>query len=300
MPTNRKIKMLFKSQPTLEGAGVHLHRAFGFGKTRVFDPFLLLDDFRGDSPDLYEKGFPWHPHRGIETITYVLAGRVEHSDSLGNKGVIGPGDVQWMTAGSGIMHQEMPEGDPQGRMYGFQLWANLPSALKMSPPRYQDILDADIPAVEPEKGVFVRVICGDYAGVHGPAENVAIQPRYLDVSLAPGTEYAIPTPPDHTAFAYVFKGSGVFCREENPFSYDAEGSNYFDLERSSELGNHALVVFDVGEQVQVKAGEEGVRFLFISGRPLKEPVAWYGPIVMNTNEELQTAFRDLRNNTFIK
>lgn len=300
MPTNRKIKMLLKSQPTLEGAGVYLHRAFGFGKTEMFDPFLLLDDFRGDSPDLYEKGFPWHPHRGIETITYVLTGKVEHSDSLGNQGVIGPGDVQWMTAGSGIMHQEMPEGDPEGRMYGFQLWANLPRSLKMSPPRYQDILDASIPVVEPAIGVQVRVICGDFNGAHGPAENVAIQPRYLDVSLAPGVEYAIATPPDHTAFAYVFKGSAVFCREKDPFAYDAEGSNYFDLDRTSFLGNHALVVFDEGEQVPVAAGDEGVRFLFVTGRPLNEPVAWYGPIVMNTNEELETAFRDLRNNTFIK
>jgi redox-sensitive bicupin YhaK (pirin superfamily) len=300
MGQTRKIKLVLKSKPTLEGAGVSLRRAFGFGKTRIFDPFLLLDDFRGESPEYYEAGFPWHPHRGIETITYVLAGKVEHSDSIGNKGVIGPGDVQWMTAGNGIMHQEMPEGDPDGKMYGFQLWANLPKKMKMTPPRYQDVTDAQIPKLDMGKGVVVRVICGDYADAHGPAENVAINPLYLDVSVPAGVEYTIPARPDHTAFAYVFEGAGYFCQEKNPFTYEMEGNNYFDTERDALLGNHMLVVFDEGDQVQVTGGEQGVRFLFIAGKPLKEPVAWYGPIVMNTNEELQTAFRELQEGTFIK
>lgn len=300
MSETRKIKMVIKSKPTLEGAGVHLRRAFGFGKTSTFDPFLLLDDFRGDSPDMYEKGFPWHPHRGIETITYVLAGTVEHSDSLGNKGVIGPGDIQWMTAGSGIMHQEMPFSNPEGRMYGFQLWANLPRVLKMSPPRYQDITSSQVPVASPQPGVELRVICGDIAGVHGPAENVAIQPEYIDLSLAPGVEYFHPTVRGHTAFVYIFEGEAEFSCETDPYSYEVEGSNYFDTERGPWLGNHSLVVFDDGDRVQIKAGDKGVRMLFISGKPLGEPVAWYGPIVMNTEEELRTAFRDLQNGTFIK
>ncbi len=300
MSETRKIKVVMKSKPTLEGAGVHLRRAFGFGKTSLFDPFLLLDDFRGDSPDQYRKGFPWHPHRGIETITYVLAGEVEHGDSLGNKGVIGVGDVQWMTSGNGIMHQEMPAGDSQGRMYGFQLWANLPRTLKMTSPRYQEVKSSQIPEVSLENGVLIRVICGDLGKVHGPAENVAIQPQYLDISIPAGVEYIHPTERGHTVFAYVFEGDGMFCHESDPYAYEVEGSNYFDTERSPLLGNHSLVVFEDGDQVQITGGANGVRLLLISGKPLHEPVAWYGPIVMNTDEELRTAFLELQNGTFIK
>ncbi len=286
MPKTRKIQQASKSRPTLEGAGVHLKRAFGFGDTKLFDPFLLLDDFRGDDPQQYIKGFPWHPHRGIETITYMLRGEVEHGDSLGNKGVISSGDVQWMTAGSGILHQEMPKGDPDGRMYGFQLWANLPSTNKMMPPRYRDVKVNQIPLVLLGGGVQVRLICGQVGERRGPVQDVVIEPEYLDVSVPAGVTFTHPTQPGHTVFAYVIEGEGVFSDD----STDGSGLQ----------SNTTLVVFGDGEQVQITAGEAGLRFLLVSGQPIREPVAWYGPIVMNTSAELQTAYEELRNGTFIR
>jgi redox-sensitive bicupin YhaK (pirin superfamily) len=300
MAEERKIKKVMKSRPTLEGAGVHLKRAFGFGETDLFDPFLLLDDFRGDDPELYRRGFPWHPHRGIETITYVLRGTVEHGDSLGNGGVIGAGDVQWMTAGSGIIHQEMPSGDAEGRMHGFQLWANLPRTNKMMSPRYQEAKPAQIPVVTVANGVSIRVICGEVAGQRGPIQNVIIEPEYIDVTIPAGTAYTHPTVPGHTVFAYVIEGQGCFCDENDPYAYEAEGSNYFDTQREAMLGNGTLIVFSDGDQIQIATREAGIRFLLMSGRPIREPVAWYGPIVMNTSEELRTAFEELQNGSFIK
>ena len=291
--TTRKIIRVTKSQPTLEGAGVHLRRAFGFGATELFDPFLLLDDFRGDRPEDYIKGFPWHPHRGIETITYLTAGSVEHGDSMGNKGTIGPGDVQWMTAGSGIIHQEMPKAPPDGRMYGFQLWANLPRSQKMMDPRYRDIKAAEIPVITLENGVVIKVISDS-------VKDIVIEPEYLDVTVPAGVSFNSPVTRGHTCFAYVFEGSARFCREQDAFDYDAVGDNYFDLNRDPFLGNHSLVVFGDGDEVQATAGPDGARFLLISGKPLREPVAWYGPIVMNTEEEIRTAFREYQEGTFIK
>ncbi|MBZ5556446.1 MAG: pirin family protein [Acidobacteriia bacterium] len=299
----RPIKSITQSKPTLEGAGVHLRRAFGFGKTSDFDPFLLFDDFRGDNPSDYLAGFPWHPHRGIETITYVLAGTVTHGDSLGNKGAMGAGDVQWMTAGSGIMHQEMPTGDAKGRMHGFQLWANLPAALKMTAPRYQDIVANDIPDVTDDDGTHVRVICGDFWGKSGPVEGVAADPRYLDVSIPPGVRKTLPIESSRHAFAYVFAGSGTFRDASQPRGIMTERvgtSGAADDTRRELTGNRSLVLFDSGDEITVQAGDEGIRFLLISGRPLEEPVAWYGPIVMNTDEELQRAYNELRDGTFIK
>jgi redox-sensitive bicupin YhaK (pirin superfamily) len=286
----------------MEGAGVKLHRAFGFGATSEFDPFLLFDDFRNDRPDDYRAGFPWHPHRGIETITYVLAGTVEHGDSLGNKGKMGAGDVQWMTAGSGILHQEMPQGDAQGRMHGFQLWANLPSSLKMTAPRYQDIPAAVIPEVVDDDGTRVRVITGDFWGKQGPVEGVAADPRYLDVFVPPGRRKTLPVEVDRHAFAYVFEGSGTFSGASQPFGVltEKENGDGTEMQVREQTGNRSLVVFDRGDEVTVQAGEEGIRFLLVSGKPIEEPVAWHGPIVMNTQAELQQAVAELRNGTFIK
>jgi redox-sensitive bicupin YhaK (pirin superfamily) len=297
----RPIKRIAQSTPTIEGAGVKLRRAFGFGTTSEFDPFLLLDDFRNDRPDDYRAGFPWHPHRGIETITYVLAGTVEHGDSLGNVGKMGPGDVQWMTAGSGILHQEMPHGDTQGRMHGFQLWANLPSSLKMTAPRYQDIPAIEIPEVVDDDGTRVRVICGDFWGKRGPVDGTAAEPRYLDVFVPPGKRKALPVERGQHAFAYVFEGSGTFSDASQPSGVltekDTAQGEALIRERT---GNRSLVVFDSGDEVTVQAGDEGIRFLLISGKPIEEPVAWYGPIVMNTKAELDQAVAELRDGTFIK
>jgi quercetin 2,3-dioxygenase len=285
----------------MEGAGVKLHRAFGFGTTSEFDPFLLFDDFRNDRPDDYRAGFPWHPHRGIETITYVLAGTVEHGDSLGNTGKMGAGDVQWMTAGSGILHQEMPQGDERGRMHGFQLWANLPSSLKMTAPRYQDIPAAAIPEVTDNDGTHVRIITGEFWGKTGPVDGVAAEPRYLDVFVPPGKHKTLPVEVGRHAFAYVFDGSGTFAGASQPFGVltekmTAAGENVV----REQTGNRSLVVFDSGDEVTVQAGDQGIRFLLVSGKPIEEPVAWYGPIVMNTQAELQQAVAELRNGTFIK
>ena len=300
MTITRKIHKAYNSKPTIEGAGVHLHRAFGFGDTRTFDPFLLLDDFRNDDPSQYAPGFPWHPHRGIETITYVLRGRVAHGDSMGNQGVIGAGDVQWMTAGNGILHQEMPEGDSDGRMYGFQLWANLPRTNKMMNPRYQDVKSDQIPVVTLPDGVTVRVICGEVAGKRGPVEGIVTDPQYLDISLPSKTSFTFPTVLGYTVFAYIIDGRATFADESDPFSYDREGSNYFDTQHERWLGDRTLVVFEDGEQILVSTEDYPVRFLLVSGRPIREPVAWYGPIVMNTEAELRQAFEELENGTFIK
>ena len=296
----RAVKRLSRSLPTLEGAGVHLRRAFGFGDTAETDPFLLFDDFRNDRPEEYLAGFPWHPHRGIETITYVLAGTVEHGDSLGNRGALGAGDVQWMTAGSGIVHQEMPKGDPSGRMHGFQLWANLPATLKMTAPRYQDVKGADIPAVTDDDGTTARVICGSFWGKTGPVDGIAADPRYLDVSVPAGRRKVLPVETTLHAFAYVFAGSGRFANADEPRAVltDRVGSDQpAAWERAD---NRCLVVFDRGDEVVVEAGDEGIRFLLVSGKPLQEPVAWRGPIVMNTQEELQRAFAELRDGTFLR
>jgi len=297
----RPVKSIVQSKPTIEGAGVKLRRAFGFGETAETDPFLLLDDFRNDRPADYLAGFPWHPHRGIETITYVLNGTVEHGDSLGNRGTLGSGDVQWMTAGRGIMHQEMPQGDAQGRMHGFQLWANLPSSLKMTAPRYQDVKGIEIPEVTDDDGTRVRVVCGEFWGKKGPVEGVAADPRYIDVSVPPGRSKRLTVDRAHHAFAYVFAGSGTFRDASDPqavVTERADGGTTRAVPHESE--NRSLILFDRGDEVVVQAGDEGIRFLLVSGRPLDEPVAWYGPIVMNTNDELRQAIADLQNGTFIK
>jgi hypothetical protein len=284
----------------MEGAGVRLRRAFGFGETRDYDPFLLFDDFRNENPEDYLAGFPWHPHRGIETITYVLAGSVNHGDSLGNQGSMGPGDVQWMTAGSGILHQEMPKGDAKGRMHGFQLWANLPSALKMTRPRYQDIVAKDIPEITDDDGTAVRVICGNFWGKSGPVEGVAADPRYLDVSVPPGRRKTLPVEASSHAFAYVFEGSGNFRDASQPLPVKTEQVGDTVGRTNGDAENRSLVLFDTGSEVTVQAGEKGIRFLLVSGKPIEEPVAWYGPIVMNTPEELREAWAELKDGTFIK
>ena len=285
--STRPVKRMIRSKPTMEGAGVHLHRAFGFGNTSDFDPFLLLDDFRNDQPENYLAGFPWHPHRGIETITYVLAGNVEHGDSIGNRGVISAGDIQWMTAGSGIIHQEMPQGDAAGRMYGFQLWANLPASLKMTAPRYQGVLAADVPLVRDDDGMEVRIVCGRFGNTAGPVEGVAANPTYLDVSIPAGKTKSFPVDAAHNAFAYVFSGNGKFG---NPTVRPSQ----------VEADDRSLVLFDGGDEVTVQTGTQGIRFLLVAGKPLHEPVAWNGPIVMNTQSELRQAFQELEEGTFLK
>ena len=296
----RPVKRIIEATPTVEGAGVRLRRAFGFGNTGDFDPFLLFDDFRNERPADYLAGFPWHPHRGIETITYVLAGTVEHGDSLGNRGALGAGDVQWMTAGSGILHQEMPQGDPQGRMHGFQLWANLPSSLKMTAPRYQDVSSRDIPEVIDDDGTRVRVVCGTFWGKTGPVDGVAADPRYLDVWVPPGRRKTLPVETSRHAFAYVFEGAGTFTDASEPFGVLTEQGGPEEVLVREEAGNRSLVLFDRGDDVTVQAGVEGIRFLLVSGKPIAEPVAWYGPIVMNTQDELRAAWAELRDGTFIK
>jgi len=296
----RPVKQISQARPALEGAGVRLQRAFGFGNTSEFDPFLLLDDFRNERPADYLAGFPWHPHRGIETITYVLAGTVDHGDSLGNRGSLGAGDVQWMTAGSGILHQEMPKGDPDGRMHGFQLWANLPASLKMTAPRYQDVSAKDIPEAVDDDGTRVRVICGDFWGKTGPVKGVAADPRYLDVSVPPNTKKHLAVETSRHAFAYVFAGSGTFRDASGPLAVRNELAEEAGVVDTGRVGNRSLVLFDRGDEVVVQAGEEGIRFLLVSGKPIDEPVAWYGPIVMNTDDELRKAYAELREGTFIK
>jgi hypothetical protein len=297
----RPVQHISGTTTHMEGAGVQLERVFGFGDPRLTDPFLMMDDFRNDDPRLYTAGFPWHPHRGIETITYVLAGEVDHGDSLGNTGVLGAGDVQWMTAGSGIMHQEMPRGDARGRMHGFQLWANLPSHLKMTTPRYQDVKSSEIPEITDDDGTKVRVVVGEFWGKRGPVDGIAADPQYLDISVPPGRQKRFKVDTRRTAFAYIFEGSAAFADASKPFGVlvekeiDGEEVQFRDMS-----GDRTLVVFGKGDEVVVQAGEEGVRFLLVSGAPLQEPVAWHGPIVMNTREELVTAVRELQAGTFIK
>jgi len=297
----RPVSRLIDAKPTLEGAGVKLHRAFGFSEPELADPFLLFDDFRNETPQDYLAGFPWHPHRGIETITYVLAGTVEHGDSLGNRGVLAAGDVQWMTAGSGIMHQEMPQGDADGRMHGFQLWANLPRELKMTDPRYQDIKSAEIPVLVEDDGTAIRVVVGDYKGVKGPVDGVAAEPNYFDISVPPGKRKTFRVDTHRRAFAYVFEGSGRFRDSSEPFGVlhekEVGGEEVVIREKA---GNRSMVLFGAGDEVAVEAGEEGMRFLLVSGAPIQEPVAWHGPIVMNTRDELVQAFNELRSGDFIK
>jgi quercetin 2,3-dioxygenase len=295
----RPVRRITQSKPTIEGAGVRLRRAFGFEDPREFDPFLLFDDFRNDNPDEFLAGFPWHPHRGIETITYVLAGTVEHGDSLGNRGQLRDGDIQWMTAGSGILHQEMPKGDAQGRMHGFQLWANLPSSLKMAAPRYQDVSGRDVPEVIDDDGTRVRIVCGTFWGRTGPVDGVAADPRYLDVFVPPGRRRRLAVETARHAFAYVFEGSGTFrdASDPRPIRTDYLGQA---PPAADDVGNRSLVLFDAGDEIPVQAGDAGIRFLLVSGTPIEEPVAWYGPIVMNTREELQLAVAELNAGTFIK
>ena len=296
----RPVKRIVEAEPHTEGAGVKLRRAFGFGDTDQTDPFLLFDDFRGDRPEDYIAGFPWHPHRGIETITYVLAGTVAHGDSLGNQGALGAGDVQWMTAGRGILHQEMPEGDAQGRMHGFQLWANLPSSLKLTAPRYQDVAARDIPEIVDDDGTRVRVVCGEFWGRTGPVAGIAADPSYLDVYVPPGLLKRLPMDTRRNAFAYVFEGDGTFRDASQPLGVLTEQPGPIETVARELTGNRSLVLFDRGDEVVVRAGEHGIRFLLVSGRPLEEPVAWYGPIVMNTSAEIKQALAELRSGTFIR
>lgn len=297
----RPVRHQSTAVPHLEGAGVHLQRAFGFDDPSLTDPFLLFDDFRNSQPEKYLKGFPWHPHRGIETITYVLAGTVEHGDSLGNTGTLGAGDVQWMTAGSGIMHQEMPKGDFAGKMHGFQLWANLPSSMKMTAPRYQDVTSADIPVEIDDDGTAARIICGEFWGKRGPVDGIAAEPSYVDISVPPGKRKTFKVDAYRSAFAYIFAGSGTFRDASKPFGVlvekEVEGE---EIQIRDMSGDRTLVVFDTGDEVTVQAGDQGIRFLLVSGKPIQEPVAWHGPIVMNTRAELIQAVTELQNGTFIR
>jgi hypothetical protein len=296
----RAVKRISQATPTTEGAGVRLRRAFGFGDTSDTDPFLLLDDFRNERPADYLAGFPWHPHRGIETITYVLAGSVSHGDSLGNSGTLGSGDIQWMTAGRGILHQEMPKGDPRGRMHGFQLWANLPSTLKMTPPRYQDVPAGAIPEIVDDDGTHVRVVCGEFWGRRGPVDGVAADPSYVDISVPAGRRRAFAIDTRRNAFAYVFEGSGTFRDASEPQGVLTDTPGPVERVVREPAGDRSLVLFDSGDEIVVQAGEHGIRFLLVSGKPIQEPVAWYGPIVMNTRSELEQAYRELEQGTFIR
>ena len=300
MTVVRTIRKVWRSRPTIEGAGVHLKRAFGNQEAPVFDPFLLLDDFRSDDPSKYLPGFPWHPHRGIETITYVLEGDVEHGDSMGNRGDITSGDVQWMTAGSGIVHQEMPRGNAQGRMGGFQLWANLPASHKMMDPRYRDVKRGEIPEVSMEGGAKVKIVCGRVNGVEGPVRDIVTDPEYLDVAVPKGARFSHPIKKGNTVFAYVIQGSAYFDSGRDPYAREEAGRNYFDMERDCLCGPENLVHYGDGDAVSIAAEKEAVRFLLVSGKPIGEAVAWYGPIVMNTDEEIRIAFEEYRKGTFIK
>lgn len=297
----RPVKSTSLGQPTMEGAGVELYRAFGFSNPTELDPFLLFDDFRNDDPAAFKKGFPWHPHRGIETITYVLAGSVTHDDSLGNSGELRAGDIQLMTSGSGILHQEMPKGNAKGQMHGFQLWANLPRDLKMTAPRYQDVSAAELPEIIEDDGTRVKVIIGSFWGKSSPIDGIAADPQYLDIYVPPGVRKTFPVNTYRKAFAYIFDGEGVFDYASSPRGVLTEKEVAGEEVNIRDMsGNRSLVNFDTGDSVTVQAGEKGVRFLLISGKPIEEPVAWHGPIVMNTRKELQQAFEELQNGTFIK
>jgi len=300
MSNARKIRKIFKSKPTIEGAGVHLKRAFGFYQVPLLDPFLLLDDFHSANPPDYLNGFPWHPHRGIETITYMLFGKAEHGDSMGNKGTIHSGDVQWMTAGSGIIHQEMPKGQKDGLMWGFQLWSNLPASHKMMDPRYRDVKSIQIPEVPLAKGVKVKIICGEVDGVQGPVRDIVTDPAYLDVTVPPKTIFEYPVKKGHTVITYVVDGQGYFDQGRDSYAYEVEGENYFDFKRECLIMPENLILYGDGDKIIISTEDTQVRFLLMSGKPIKEPVAWYGPIVMNTQEELRIAFEEYQKGTFIK
>ncbi len=291
METTRKIRSITTARPVIEGAGVHLRRAIGLGKPGEYDPFLLLDDFRSDDPADYRAGFPWHPHRGIETVTYVLKGTVAHGDSTGTSGEIGAGDVQWMTAGGGIYHREMPRGDTNGSMHGFQLWVNLPAREKMTEPRYRGVSSADIPAVRRGDGVEIKVIAGSCDGVAGPVADVVSRPIYLDVFVPAGKEFSLDTRVGDTCLVYAHEGAFLADAEE-PLA-EAGGSKAI-------VHNREVALFGDGTSLRITAGEEGARFLFISGTPIGEPIAWRGPIVMNTQEELRQAWAELEAGTFVR
>ncbi|MFX0043266.1 MAG: pirin family protein [Candidatus Hodarchaeota archaeon] len=280
---NRKVKLTLKSRPTMEGAGVRLKRAFGYADPSL-DPFLLLDDFHSDNPSDYIAGFPWHPHRGIETITYMLHGKIEHRDSLGNGGVIESGDVQWMTAGSGIIHQELPKRGNKTLLWGLQLWANLPASHKMMDPRYRDVKKDEIPEVSINSDtVKIKIISGELNGVKGPVQDIITEPEYLDITINPHSEFSHPVKRGHNVFAYIIEGEG-----------------YFDQDREKLIGVENLVIYKNGDEVNISTEDDKVRFLLISGKPIGEPVAWRGPIVMNTEEELRSAFAEYQNDIFIK
>ncbi len=297
----RKIARVFKGVPTIEGAGVHLKRGFGYYQAPLFDPFLMLDDFHTLKPEEYLAGFPWHPHRGIETITYIIEGIVEHGDSMGNKGVISAGDVQWMTAGSGIIHQEMPQLSPSGAMWGLQFWANLPASQKMMAPRYRDVPAAAIPLVTLASGVSVKLVSGTLNGVEGPVKDIVIEPELMDVTVPSGAVFEHLIKPGHTAVAYLLAGRGRFDEGRDPYSFEYAGSGWSDIERGCTFGSETVVLYErEGDAIRVIAGDEGVRFLLLSGRPPGEPIAWQGPIVMNSREELRIAFEEYNNGTFIK
>jgi redox-sensitive bicupin YhaK (pirin superfamily) len=301
MPTQRKIAKRFKSRPTIEGAGVHLKRAFGYFQVPQFDPFLMLDDFHTSNPAEYLAGFPWHPHRGIETITYVLEGLVEHGDSMGNRGVIGPGDVQWMTAGSGIIHQEMPQLSPTGTMWGFQFWANLPAERKMMAPRYREVPATDIPETTLANKVRIKVIAGEVAGIRGPVRDIVIEPEMLDITVPADTVFRHPLPAGHTAFVYVIEGEAFFDEQRDVYAYEVVGQGWTDLERSCVCGPETVILYEHdGEEMRATTTIRSVRFLLVAGKPLHEPLAWQGPIVMNTQEELRQAFVEYANGSFVK
>jgi redox-sensitive bicupin YhaK (pirin superfamily) len=295
----RKIKRILKSRTVIEGAGVKLNRVFGYNHVKFMDPFLLLDDFHSNNPDDYIPGFPWHPHRGIETITYMHSGRIEHGDSMGNKGVINAGDVQWMTAGNGIIHQEMPKGEKTGAMWGFQLWANLPASHKTIEPKYRDVKEKDIPEVE-AGNARVKIICGNLGGKKGPVHDIVIDPEYLDITVEAEKDFAHKAKAGHTVFAYVMEGDGVFDDSKSASAYEVEPVNYYDLKKDMDLKPGTLALYGGDGDVCVTAGKKGVRFLLVSGRPLNEPIAWWGPIVMNTEQELQQALEEYNNGTFLK
>ena len=300
MTVNRRIGKILRTRATREGAGVHLKRGFGFHEVPQLDPFLLFDDFHSSNPAEYLPGFPWHPHRGIETITYVLNGEVDHGDSLGNSGLIRSGDVQWMTAGSGIIHQEMPRGDDQNQLWGFQLWANLPASQKMMEPRYRDVESRQIPEIS-LRGAKARIICGKINDVQGPVQDIVTDPEYLDIFIPANSSFRHPIKAGHAVFTYVIEGKAYFDEERNAYKHDMVGARYFDFKRECQIGMENVVLYErEGENILVTTEESAVRFLLVSGQPLGEPVAWYGPIVMNTQEELEVAFEEYRKGTFLK